>query len=113
LKKNIGIEYEVFPQVHLDSILDERVKGQSWKGALSHIQRKSVDFVICSKESLTPLCAVEIDGSSHDSEARMSRDSEVERIFEEARLPLLRYRRNGTIAPEVFIEIIKEELAKN
>jgi|JI10StandDraft_1071094.scaffolds.fasta_scaffold72318_6 hypothetical protein len=86
----IGDEYLVFPQVHLASLLDHEIKGQNWKAALSHIQRKSVDFVLCDKVYLNPLLAIELDDSSHERADRMLRDEEVNAIFKEAGMPLLR-----------------------
>jgi hypothetical protein len=85
-------KYHVFPQVHLSSILDEKmVKGQNWKAAFKHVNGKSVDFVICDKQYAKPLVAVELDDWSHGSENRRSRDEEVERIFDAAGLPLVRF----------------------
>ena len=86
-----GPTNSVFPQVHLSAIIEHRVKGQNWKGAFSHINGKSVDYVICDKVSNRPLVAVELDDSSHEAEDRRTRDTEVERIFDEAKMPLLRF----------------------
>lgn len=87
----IGNSYHVFPQVHLSAILEHKIKGQSWKGAFSHINSKSVDFVICDKSSFRPLLAVELDDWSHEAENRKERDTEVERMLEEVSLPLIRF----------------------
>ena len=86
----VGERYRIFSQVHLSTILDERIKGQLWKAALNHINRKSVDFVLCNKESLAPLLAIELDDWSHAREDRKERDREVERILTDSGLPLLR-----------------------
>ena len=100
LEEAVGDDYRVFPQVHLSTILDHKVKGQSWRGALSHIQRKSVDFVLCDKNYISPQLVIELDGSSHDREDRQKRDSEVERILSEADLPLLRIKNHGSFDSE-------------
>ncbi len=86
----LGDRYYVFPQVHLSTILDNKVKGQNWRGAFRHIDEKSVDFVICDKAYIKPLLAIELDDSSHERAGRQDRDAEVERIFKEVGLPLLR-----------------------
>jgi very-short-patch-repair endonuclease len=91
LNEILGEKYFVFPQVHLSSFLDHKIRGQSWQGALNHIQRKSVDYLICDKDYLKPILAIELDGKSHQREDRTRRDREVERIFTEAGLPLLRF----------------------
>ena len=108
LQKAVGGEYRIFAQVHLSTILDHKVKGQSWRGALSHIHRKSVDFVLCEKDYLSPQLIIELDGKSHNREDRQERDTEVERILEDAGLPLLRIQNHGTFDAEA----IKEQVNK-
>lgn len=91
LKDAIGNEYEIFSQVHLPTIVDHKVRnGQGWRGALAHIHKKSVDFVLCDKEYLSPKLVIELDDKSHEREDRIKRDREVERILKDANLPLLR-----------------------
>ncbi len=90
LDRILDNQYYIFPQIHLDSILDNKVIGQDWKGALSHIQRKSIDYVICDKIYLSPLLAIELDDSSHSRNDRRYRDNLIERLFQEANMPLLR-----------------------
>jgi very-short-patch-repair endonuclease len=87
-----GSNCYVFPQVHLSEILDHKVKGQNWQHALHYINQKSVDYVICDKTYRRPLLAIELDDRSHDSESRQQRDANVERILQEAEIPLLRFR---------------------
>ncbi len=106
----VGSNYYVFPQVHLSTILSEKVKGQNWKAALRHINQKSVDFVICDKANLKPLLAIELDDSSHNLEERRFRDIEVERIFEEAKLPLVRFENRESHNKEIIKQRISELL---
>lgn len=87
-----GDRYFVFPQVHLSALLDHHVKGQDWNYAFRHINGKSVDYVLCSKTTLQPMYAVELDDESHNRPDRVGRDVEVERIFDEANVPLVRFR---------------------
>lgn len=91
LSNIINDEYLLFPQVHLSSILDEKTTKQNWKAAFRHINQKSVDFVICTKDSLQPICAIELDDATHQRKDRKERDKEVERIFNQAQLPLIRF----------------------
>lgn len=85
----------VFPQVHLITLLDHKIKGQSWRGAFRHIDEKSVDFVICDKNYIKPLLAIELDDRTHSYESRMLRDEEVNHILQDAQLPLLRFENHG------------------
>lgn len=108
LNQVIENQLYVFPQVHLSNLFEHKIYGQNWRGALNHIQRKSVDFVICDKEYLKPLCAIELDDSSHNNPDREDRDVTVEEIFKNANLPLIRIKNTGTWDKE----LIKEQILK-
>lgn len=90
LKQLYGERYEVFPQVHLDKFLDHKVTGQDFRAALSSIQRKSVDFLICGKGYCTPLVAIELDDGSHMQPERIERDKALEAICAAANMPIVR-----------------------
>lgn len=106
----LGSKYHIFTQVHLPTILDHKIKGQTWKAAFSHINGKSVDFVICDKKYIKPLLAIELDDKSHDRIDRIERDSEVERMLEEAGMPLVRFGNNGSFNKEEINRLIVEKL---
>lgn len=111
LKESLQDRYQIFPQVHLSAVLDEtKVKGQNWKAAFIHINGKSVDFVVCDRANARPLLAIELDDFSHDAEDRRSRDVEVERIFENANMPLLRFRDYKTMSREAIATLIENAL---
>ncbi len=95
LQQAVGTNYLIIPQAHLDLFLDHHVKGQSWKGALSKIQRKSVDFLICSRGYYSPLVAIELDGTSHTEDERMARDDFVDGICKNAGMPIVHILSNG------------------
>jgi len=98
INRAVGNNYYVFPQVHLSEFLDHRVKnGQNWQHALHYINQKSVDYVVCDKQYRRPLLAIELDDWSHNSELRRERDANVERILQEAGIPLLRFKDVGTL----------------
>lgn len=98
----VSERYHVFPQVHLSALLDHKVKGQDWKFAFRHINGKSVDFVLCDKETLRPTYAIELDDLTHEQSDRRKRDLEVERIFEEANLPLVRFKNINISETEII-----------
>lgn len=83
-------QFYVFPQIHLDRIIEHKTPGQSKFGAFHHINQKSVDFVICDKAYIEPLLAIELDDSTHEREDRVQRDATVENILSNAGLPLVR-----------------------
>jgi len=110
LVKAVGEKYHVFPQVHLPSIVNNKVVGQNWKGAFKHINQKSVDFVLCDKAYLAPKLAIELDDKSHERADRIDRDGEVERILADAGLPLLRLENHGRFDPADLSRRIDESL---
>lgn len=103
-------QYDIFPQVHLDSFLEYKIRGQSWIGAFKHINQKSVDFVLCNKSDGQPILAIELDDPSHQREDRVLRDEEVERIFKSINLPLLRIKDQHTFEHSYTAEGIAQQI---
>lgn len=112
LTNAVGGQYFIFAQVHLPTLLDEKVKGQNWHAAFRHIDEKSVDFVLCDKAYISPVLAIELDDRSHDAQDRIVRDGEVERIFKAAGLPLLRIKNNGVFDAGDLTAKISSALSK-
>lgn len=112
LMEALGDRYYVFPQIHLASIIDEKVVGQNWLGAFRHIDEKSVDFVLCDRENCAPKLAIELDDPSHLRADRQERDREVERIFKSADVPLLRLTGKGEFAPGELEENVNGALVE-
>lgn len=100
----------VIPQVHLSKLLDHKVKGQSWRGAFSHINGKSVDFVLLRKGDLSPMCAIEIDDWSHKLDSRRERDEEVERMFASVGLPLVRLKNFDYMTRQQIVDRIADAM---
>ncbi len=106
LKDAVGNEYNIFPQIHLSAFLDHEVGEQWWEGAFSHVNQKSVDYLVCDKKHLKPLVAIELDDSSHNRKDRISRDRNVEQILEESNMPLVRF----SAREELSVEDIKKRV---
>ena len=110
LTEAVGTRYFVFPQVHLSAILDHKIKGQNWKAAFRSINGKSVDYVISDKTSRKSLIAIELDDYTHNFEDRRQRDIQVERMLQEAQVPLLRFSDYKTITRVEIERRINETL---
>ncbi len=63
-------------------------KGQS-QAAFNRISAKHVDFLFCRASDGRPVLGIELDDSSHSTEAGAKRDALVDSIFAAAGLPLL------------------------
>ena len=87
----LGEEYRVFAKLRLADLLDVRgERGAAWLRAFNQISAKHVDFVVCRRETLEMVVAVELDDRSHQAPDRQRRDAFVDRVFATAELPLVR-----------------------
>lgn len=111
LGQAVGGDYRIFAQVHLSSILDEKVKGQDWRAARASINRKSVDYLLCEKNYLSPVLAIELDDPSHDRPDRIVRDELVEAVLARVGLPLLRFRNIGQLTVEGISKKVCDSIA--
>lgn len=102
----------IIPQVHLSALLEHRVKGQNWKGAFSHINGKSVDYVLLRSRDLSVLCAVELDDSTHDNAERIERDREVGWMLGLADIPLVRLRTPENMSKQEIVDSFAEVINK-
>ena len=89
LQQAVGDQYYICPQIYLPSIVFTSAKGRQFYSAFSRIKQKSVDFILCDKQYLSPLCAIELNDSSHNKEKRKQRDVFVSQVLERAELPLI------------------------
>lgn len=90
--------YFIFPQIHLSAMLNGKIEGQNSTAAFNHIDRKSVDYVLCDKQTLKPIYAVELDDYTHNYSNRKERDIEVEHIFQDAGILLVRFNNYKTLS---------------
>lgn len=112
LNEILGNKWFIIPQVHLSALLNHKVKGQNWKAAFRHINGKSVDYVLLSKETMKPICAIELDDSTHNYKNRVERDAEVERIFADAKLPLARFKNPEKLSRQDIVNTIAAAIKK-
>ena len=89
----------VCPKVRIGDVLF--APGTAWKHT-NRINQKHVDFLVCSRDTMRPLFAVELDDSSHQREAARERDEFKDAAFKAARLPLVRFQAKRTYdGPEI------------
>ena len=106
LQQAIGSSYMIYPQAHLSLFLSHKPVKQDYRAALSVIQRKSVDFLICNKEYYEPMVAIELDDSSHNTPSRRRRDEVVDGICKSAGMPLVRVRWQPSYSANELLETI-------
>lgn len=86
--------------------------NQNYRGARAMISQNSVDFLICSKGYYAPLLAIELDGSSHQNEDRMERDSFVDRVCQGSSMPIVHIQRAGMYDTDELQNVLIEKLPK-
>lgn len=101
-----GICY-IYPQVHLNSIFYEKLKnGQSWRGARAHIEKKSVDYVVCDRATKKILFAIELDDKTHEYKPTAMNDDIKNKLFSDAGIPLKRIHFQDELNIEMFEDIL-------
>ncbi|HWK75384.1 MAG TPA: DUF2726 domain-containing protein [Povalibacter sp.] len=83
-------ERVVLAQVQLSRLVKIDAAGRARLAVLNRIDRKSTDFVVCSKD-LQPLCVVELDDSSHTRASQRKRDADKDAALQAAGLRVVRY----------------------
>lgn len=61
---------------------------------------------------MKPICAIELDDSTHNYKNRAERDAEVERIFTEAKLPLARFKNPEKLSRQDIVNTIATAIKK-
>ncbi|MBO8170871.1 MAG: DUF2726 domain-containing protein [Bacillaceae bacterium] len=93
LQQYVGDKALICPKVSLQDIFFVNVANNSDRTAYyNKISRKHVDFLLCSVETLKPICGIELDDRSHQRSDRLERDRFVDRVFHSAGLKLIRFK---------------------
>lgn len=80
----------VCPKVNLADIFFVSRPDQN-QAARNRITHKHVDFLLCDSHTMRPLAGIELDDATHARPDRQTRDAFVQKVFEAAGLPLLRF----------------------
>ena len=98
-----GQKFYVIPEVAISSLLSHKVGTQDRYAAYKFIENKSVDFVLCNKRTLRPICVVKLeDGVQNDAKDPGSAPEEMEKFFRSAHIPFIYLAK--TQRPEYIIE---------
>lgn len=92
LEVAVGPEHRVFAKLRMADLLAVRrgLSGSERRSAMNRVDRKHFDFVVCERETLRVVAAVELDDASHAAPSRQKRDDFVERACAAAGLRLAR-----------------------
>lgn len=106
--------YLLFSKVRLEDLLwiPKSVPQKERFSLRNRIKSRHVDFLVCDRDKISPLLAIELDDSSHGSNKGMERDDFINQALEDAQLPLLRFRVQRSYNLAVISEEIKNKIIK-
>jgi hypothetical protein len=107
----IGSRAVVLAKVNLADIFFI-VRPNENRSHRNRIDRKHVDFLLCDPATMKPLCAVELDDSSHGRRDRQDRDEFVDAVFSVAGLPLVRVPARVAYNPAELLGLIEPHLSR-
>jgi len=82
--------YLVLAKVRVSDLIHVAGDPSPRTTAQNRLNAKHVDFVLCTKDGLAAVAAIELDDNSHKRPDRQERDKLLDSVFAAARLPLLR-----------------------
>jgi very-short-patch-repair endonuclease len=113
LQNVIGDGAIICPKVSLGDLFYAKTgdygKNRSW---MNRIDRKHVDFLVCTAKTMRPIFGVELDDSSHRREQRMERDRFVNRVFSAAGLPLARVKAQAQYNTDELKAYLRQTIAQ-
>ena len=83
--------YIILCKVRLADIVSVPTGTQSYTKWFNYIKAKHIDFLLCAPDT-SPLFAIEVDDKTHERADRVKRDEFVNRIFEDKKIELRRYK---------------------
>ena len=98
LNQAVGDDVQVLGKVRVADVITPK-KGMSrsnWQKAFNKISGKHFDYLLCNKNDLSVLCAVELNDSSHNSKTRKDRDVFLEGACRSANVPLIQVSAKAT-----------------
>jgi very-short-patch-repair endonuclease len=98
--------------VSLNNLVTVKNGTGSYLAFHNKVDRKSVDFVLFDRSTISPVLALELDDASHDREDRQERDAFVDRVLAKAGLPLLHVRVQAAYDPKQLAASIGETLRR-
>lgn len=84
----IGADMHLLAKVRLIDLLDLPTATPRFQHHFYQVVAKHVDFVLCDRQTLTPLLVIELDDSSHLQPERRERDAFVDQVLATIALPI-------------------------
>ena len=102
-------DYHIFPQISLKSIVGVKSDTGKYYSFWNRINQKTLDFVLFSKNGISPLLVIELDDSSHLLAERNNRDTFLDQVLEEAGIRILHIKTQQSYNPQELINLLKDK----
>lgn len=86
-------QYRLFGKVRVEDLIVVKsgLTREGRQSARNRIRSRHVDIVVVDSKTFAPVWAIELDDKSHQARDRQDRDEFMDRAFEAAGLPLIRF----------------------
>lgn len=112
LSKVVGPHARVFPKVRLSDLVQPQGVQPEQRAHWMRVQRRCVDFLLCSPNNLTPVLAIDLDTRIKRRQREQSPGDDVlDRALKTASIPLLRIRATRDYSPHEVLHQIRFALA--
>ncbi|CAM2907580.1 DUF2726 domain-containing protein [Shewanella loihica] len=93
LDNAVGEQYRILGKVRIADVItpEKGMTRQHWQNAFNKISAKHFDYLLCDKQTLDVIAAIELDDKSHKQAKTIARDQLVEDACRTAGLPLIRF----------------------
>lgn len=111
LSEAIEAKYRIFAKPRLNDIVYAVDTNRSrYQSRANKLRMKHVDFLLCDPTTLTPVCVIELDDSSHARQDREARDGFVNNALKAAGVPITHFPVRSTYLPSDISQKISETL---
>lgn len=110
LQTVLGNNYYIIPQAKLSNIIKVKNGMANWQAHFNRISSKTVDFLICDKDKVTPVLVIELDDASHQSNKRMERDTFVNDVLAKAGIDIMHMRAQSSYNTQELSRHFNERL---
>lgn len=116
LRKEFGSQYEILLKVRLGDIIYLANEPANRKEYGNQLYCKHIDFVLCDKNTLEPVIAIELDDNSHRKFDHQERDQIKNHVCLQANLPIQRVDSQAMYREDtrsMVIQEIRQKIRKN
>jgi ssDNA-binding Zn-finger/Zn-ribbon topoisomerase 1 len=115
LHQAVGGNAAIYGKVRVADVVEPRtgLNRSDRQSAFNRISGKHFDFLLCDKENLSVICAIELDDRSHQSESRHQTDEFLQGVCEAAGVPLVQVPAMSGYVIDVVKRLIAPHLTAN